>query len=535
MVKAGQLFCVLGILLSSGCGKSDPPAPKPAQRPSPKKPAKIVVPDLSAEQNDKARILSMSVCAQCHLRPEPGMLDRRAWVEVMDHMKPWLGLEPVPKETPGHLRGLYPTNAVVSQAQWQLLRDFYVFNSKEKLASRPLPFDGEAKIFEEVDAKAPFGAFLLSARVEPGTGAVWVGLSRTAEVVVCRRASDGQWSDRIDWVGGTSDFHFGTDDPRPSRSGPSDFHFGTDGIYVLMMGNRFPHDRADGRLMKVVDGNATEIAGKLRRPTDVLAEDFNGDRKLDLVICEYGNLAGGIVWLESTKGGKRKMLLEQPGILNAAAADFNGDGQLDFAALIGQAGEMVMLFLGDGKGGFEPRALLPRHPGWGHSHLEVADFNGDAHPDLLITNGDNGDLRDTPIRPYHGIRIHLNDGKGHFNQEKFFPQPGAYRALARDFDGDGDLDIVSLSFFADYINDPESALIYLRQDTPMKFSRLKLPGAQKGRWITMDAGDIDQDGDEDVVIAALNLGPGTKYIPTKTRRRWGRQEIPVLILRNRTK
>ena len=518
MVKAGQLFCVLGILLSSGCGKSDLPAPKPAQRPSPKKPAKIVVPDLSVAQNEKARILSMTACAQCHLRPEPGMLNRRAWVEVMDRMKPWLGLEPIPDETPGKLRSLYPTNAVVSESQWKELRGFYLFNAPEKLAAPPTPFDGEAKLFEMVDAEAPFAPFSLMVRVEPANGTIWVGHSVTGEDAIFRRAADGKWSQPINWGGGSSDLIFTKE-----------------GMFAVMIGNYFPHDRADGHLVKVVEHKPGKVVGGLRRPTDVLAEDFDGDGQLDLVLSEYGNLTGGISFLAPALGGQRKMLLEQPGILNAASSDFNGDGHLDFAALTGQAREMVVLFLGDGKGGFEPNAILPRHPGWGHSHLEVADFNGDGHPDLLITNGDNGDLRDTPIRPYHGIRIHLNDGKGHFNQEKFFPQPGAYRALARDFDADGDLDIVSLSFFADYKNDPESALIYLRQDAPMKFSRLKLPGAQKGRWITMDAGDIDQDGDEDVVIAALNFGPGTKYIPTKTRRRWGRQEIPVLILRNRTK
>ncbi len=69
----------------------------------------------------------------------------------------------------------------------------------------------------------------------------------------------------------------------------------------------------------------------------------------------------------------------------------------------------------------------------------------------------------------------------------------------------------------------------------MQFTRLKLPGAQKARWITMDAGDIDADGDTDLIIAALNLGPGTRQIPTKTRRRWGREEVPVLILRNKSK
>ena len=507
----------LVLLLAWGCGKDEPP-PKPPYRSPVKKAKPIIVPKLSAAQLAEAKALAAQHCARCHLPPKPEVLDRRGWVEVMGKMKLWLGLEPIPDETPGHLRNLYPTNAVVAEAQWQQVRDYFVAQSADKLVVPPGKFAGEAKAFEEVDANINFGAFILTARVQPKTGAVWVSQVTAGYGGVYRRDPSGKWSEPIDW-----------------GSGPTQMRFTKEGMFAVMIRDYFPHDRADGYLVKIVGGKSTTVLDKLRRPTDVLAEDFTGDGKLDLVVCEYGNLAGGITWLNGTEGSKRKVLLEQPGILNAAAADFDGDGNLDFAALTAQAREMVMLFIGDGKGGFDPRAVLPRHPGWGHSHLAVADFNGDNAPDLLITNGDNGDLLDPPLRPYNGVRIHLNDGKGNFADEKFFQQPGAYRALARDFDGDGDLDIASISFFADYVNDPESALIYLRQEAPMQFTRLKLPGAQKARWITMDAGDIDADGDTDLIIAALNLGPGTRQIPTKTRRRWGREEVPVLILRNKSK
>ena len=160
----------LVLLLAWGCGKDEPP-PKPPQRPLVNKLKPIVVPKLSAAQLTEAKALAAQHCARCHLPPAPDVLDRRGWVEVMDRMKPWLGLEPVLEETPAHLRNLYPTNAAVNEAQWKLVRDYFVAQSAVKLVVPPGKFAGEAKVFEVVDEKIDFGAYILAARVEPKTGA----------------------------------------------------------------------------------------------------------------------------------------------------------------------------------------------------------------------------------------------------------------------------------------------------------------------------------------------------------------------------
>ena len=91
------------------------------------------------------------------------------------------------------------------------------------------------------------------------------------------------------------------------------------------------------------------------------------------------------------------------------------------------------------------------------------------------------------------------------------------------------------SSLVDFKKAPESALIYLRQVKSMEFKQLKMPGGQSGRWITMDAGDVDADGDVDLVLGAMNFGPGVGAIPIKICRRWVREKLPVLILRNRTR
>ncbi|MFN9113376.1 MAG: VCBS repeat-containing protein, partial [Bacteroidota bacterium] len=42
----------------------------------------------------------------------------------------------------------------------------------------------------------------------------------------------------------------------------------------------------------------------------------------------------------------------------------------------------------------------------------------------------------------------------------------------------------------------------------MQFLPTQVDGYQNGRWLTADAGDVDGDGDEDVVLGNFSQGPG---------------------------
>ena len=165
--------------------------------------------------------------------------------------------------------------------------------------------------------------------------------------------------------------------------------------------------------------------------------------------------------------------------------------------------------------------------------MELVDFNKDGFDDIVYVWGDNADL--TPIlKKYHGIYIFLNDGNNGFRQTYFYQMNGAYKAMARDYDLDGDLDIAAISFFPDYARHPEESFIYLRNRGDMKFDDYSFPESPNGRWIVMDAGDMDGDGDID-----LALGSFVYFLPagdtTGLGKKWLSNSPSVSVLENITR
>jgi hypothetical protein len=274
---------------------------------------------------------------------------------------------------------------------------------------------------------------------------------------------------------------------------------------ILCIGSIKPTQKATGSFYALDPAIAAEDGLKrfdsLARPDACESTDLNGDGKKDVIICQFGNHTGKLSWFDGGDPVKEHILISQPGARRVEVRDFNGDGRPDIMVLMAQAREELILFINQGHNKFSQKIIYQFPPVYGVSYFELADFNQDGHPDILLTNGDNWDL--SPIKKYyHGIRLLMNDGRNNFKITRFFPFYGASKAVARDFDGDGDLDIAAIAFYDDP-KEQGQTFLYLENKGGLTFSSASTPAAENGKWITMEACDFDGDGDQDIILGSF--------------------------------
>ncbi len=496
-------------------------------------------PPLQFPATDSALLLSgeqlaYRYCQACHTFAEPSLLPKTVWVEsVLPRMGHRLGIRATAREPYQGLSmyddylvrqaGVFPEEPQLSEESWNMLVEYYHEQAPDSLL-KPASTKIKTLLAEfrphPVRLTTQFIPTTTLTHIDTVTGHLWLG---NAQGKLYKIDSKQTIKDSV-----------------TLSSPPADLYIHPEsGYQVLTMGIMNPADQPKGKLWQVDGQNRLSllIPGNLRRPVHFTPTGFNSKGTPGWLVAEFGNYLGQLAYYEisSRRGIQKQVLINSPGARKIEIADIDQDGLPDVTVLIAQGDERIITWYNQGNSRFRPQVQLRFPPVYGSSYFEMADFNNDGLPDLLYTNGDNADYS-TVFKPYHGIRIYLQSDEGKFQKNYFQAMAGASKAMAHDFDLDGDLDIAAISFFPNFEQTPERGFLYLENQSSgneLGFSMKTFSEAANGHWLTMDIGDADQDGDADIVLGSFALPPSRA--PRKLKDFWTKEGPDYMILENTVK
>lgn len=450
-----------------------------------------------------AEELVAKYCTGCHLEPVPGQLPREAWPFVLRWMGNYLGFEDTDGLGTVVNMDIIPEERVIGSEDFGKIKNHFLskavpqqemFASDSREYEAAAPFNGRYSIRDIAK-----GEFVSMVRFDPYSGFTFVG--------------------------------FGTEDNKrlemynPRFQKMADYKMKSepihlvpfDGGFRLSLIGDFFYDRGEGEVFEVRPGgqgrlDIRHLIKGYNRLTQSYAADFNQDGRKDLLLVGFGQGHIGrtsvVHKLANGAYGDEKILFSEAGSLWAEVGDFDDNGYPDIMLLVAQEHQELLLFLNQGNGEFQEKLLHKEYAGFGYNHLTLADFDGDKKPDVVTSNGNNMEIPEVPLKPHHGVRILMNQGDLRWEEKYFFPMHGAMKSIAADFDKDGDVDIASIAFYPDWEKETPLTFVYLRNDGALKFTPTTLPAHLWGRWMVMDAADVNRDGYQDLILGAAYIDKG---------------------------
>ncbi len=465
-------------------------------------------------------------CGTCHLAPDPANIPKAIWKDrVLPEMAARLGYRyneynPFAKNSMEEnlyirMSKTYPEEATIDSVTWQQIHDYVIAHAPDSIPNDILRSERNSVLTQFKPIPISLDkieiARVTSVQFDSGSNQFLIGDAYGAGY---------KWPTSSD-----SRLQFNSPLISYRRKG--------DDLYFTEIGHMHPSEIPSGVLYRKRSELTDTLASKLHRPVYTEIVDLNSDGQNEILICEFGNLTGELSMLvQSGSLFEKRSLLPVPGTIKLEIEDMDKDGRKDIVVLASQGNEGIYILYQRDDLQFIPDQVIRMGPEYGSSWFELIDYNGDDFPDIVLANGDNADYS-IFLKPYHGVRVFINDGKNNFEQKWFYPIYGATRVLAEDYDLDGDLDFAVMASFPDFGNSPDESFVLLENQDPERylFRSYTLQQPASGRWLVMDKGDVDQDGDADLMLGSFILPPGKDY--GALLEQWREQKVDVLFLENR--
>jgi hypothetical protein len=187
--------------------------------------------------------------------------------------------------------------------------------------------------------------------------------------------------------------------------------------------------------------------------------------------------------------------------------DFDGDGDLDFAAIVSQEEEQVWIFENLGNGFNDARRHLV-FSAWnfdlGSAGMVSTDLDQDGDMDLVLALGDNLELLNNAPQPFHGVKWLENKGDWKFEPKQIATIGGVYGISPADLDGDGDVDVAVVTMFNDWAQENAASVLWLENDGQQNFKTWQIASAPI-QLATVACGDFNNDGKPDIVTGSFHF------------------------------